>query len=64
MQQLLFVCLKNQWEYYLAYLFYLQSAILITMLENKPLRWVLGGFTLIGVSYLSYRLWQHYFSKC
>jgi hypothetical protein len=34
------------------------------MLESKPVRWVLGGITLLGVSYLGYRLWQQYFSKC
>lgn len=33
------------------------------MLENRPLRWVLGGITLLGVSYLGYKFWQNYIAN-
>ena len=33
------------------------------MLENRTLRLVLGGVTLVGVSYLTYKFWKNYVRK-
>jgi len=32
------------------------------MLQNTAFRIILGGVTFIGLSYLSYQMWKHYFS--